>query len=407
MKKNALLCLLLTSYILGYSQSLNWTPIADYPHPSFWPASFMIGDDLYVSGGLVSSSPVVGTNDLQEYDPTTNTWTSKSSLPAGTNLYCASSFTINGMGYILNGQIVNGSYSTGLWQYNPTSDTWTAMAPFPGTPNYTASSFSIGPYGFLGLGYLPYTDSFYCYNSQTNIWYPIQTFPGAARQGAVAFVINGIAYVGLGGTQNGGIFVNHSDFYKYDTISNTWSAVASFPDTPRIDAQSFVMNGKGYVVAGMGSVGTDLTSVVWEYDPLANSWTQLNDFPISFRSGMGNGNNNYAVVGLGQNLAQNYTSQLWKTSSKANSVLEVSQDVQKIWFYNNIVHIQFLEPLQDDAIFSLHDVSGREIIKIVLQKGESKYEISTSTLNDGLYLYSMFSSTDMLLKSNGKVIVTH
>lgn len=60
------------------------------------------------------------------------TWVAKSQFPDNGKLG-ASCFIINGMGYIVGGGISLSpiTYSTETWQYNPNTDSWTSKAPFP------------------------------------------------------------------------------------------------------------------------------------------------------------------------------------------------------------------------------------------------------------------------------------
>lgn len=107
-------------------------------------------------------------------------------------------------------------------------------------------------------------------------WEKTTDFPGVPRTAPVAFTINGKGYVGTG---------SHSlaDFYAFDPTDETWAAVSNIPN-PRTGAIGFSINGKGYVMMGEDSLGYPLRDV-WEYDPIADTWTQKNDFPADGRYG--------------------------------------------------------------------------------------------------------------------------
>lgn len=127
-------------------------------------------------------------------------------------------------------------------------------------------------------------------------WVNLYTyFPGSPRGGAVCFVIDNKAYVGLGAnTRNTEDRERFLDFF-YATPNTggdgngtlKWSAegdVASMPkvnasgqNTARNGAVAFALNGKGYV--GTGYNGRTYLKDFWEYDPEANSWTQIADYP--------------------------------------------------------------------------------------------------------------------------------
>ena len=110
------------------------------------------------------------------------------------------------------------------------------------------------------------------------IWTPISPFPGANREGSVAFSIDRKGYVGLGLDPP---FLN--DFYEYDALTDQWTELDTFPGGARYNAIAFAIDGYGYV--GLGSTkGFDLKLFddMWRFDPVKKSWTQLNDFPISY-----------------------------------------------------------------------------------------------------------------------------
>ena len=67
----------------------------------------------------------------------------------------------------------------------------------------------------------------------------------------------------------------------------TWVNKNPFPDSARVNAGCFTINGKGYIVGGLVSVSPPTyTSQVWEYDPATDGWTRKTNFPYpSFLGG--------------------------------------------------------------------------------------------------------------------------
>jgi hypothetical protein len=366
----------------------------------------MIGNNFYTGSGTLSSS--VQVDDLYEYDSLSDSWLTKASIPGGVELAATSPFVINGKAYVCDGALPGSfNYNTTLWQYDPVADSWAAMDTFPGIPGYTATSFSIGPYGYMGLSYSPYFNTFYRYNSLTNVWDTIPPFPGEARQSASSFVINGVAYVGLGNNQNHNT-INCTDFYRYDTLSGRWSAIATFPGRSRRDCASFVLNGKGYIVGGIDSTSTYINNETWEYDPDADQWTQLNAFPqsgVRVGSYASNGST-FAIVGMGENSAFTPTDSMWKTSVITTSVTNVDQNVFKVWHSGNTVHISTQQPLSDAATFSLYDVSGKKVSDNILPKGEASFNIALGQFVSGMYIYNISSEGVNKATHNGKIILT-
>src|SRR5262245_33427913 len=97
-----------------------WIQKSTLPGPVRADASgFVIGDNIYVTCGTTSSSPL---NDLWEYSTLTDTWTQKASLPA-TARFGAAGFTAGLKGYVCCGK--NGTQMLAdLWQYDPQTDSW-------------------------------------------------------------------------------------------------------------------------------------------------------------------------------------------------------------------------------------------------------------------------------------------
>ena len=72
-----------------------------------------------------------------------------------------------------------------------------------------------------------------------------------------------------------------TNIYAYDPARNTWNAGIEIPAGRRRGGAGLVVyNGKFYVVAG-NTMGHNGGAVEWtdEYDPISNSWTELQDAP--------------------------------------------------------------------------------------------------------------------------------
>jgi len=156
-------------------------------------------------------------------------------------------------------------------------NTWTTIDDYPGVGRDDAVAFAIDGIGYVGTGsdYPLYYRDFAKYDPATGNWTPIDTFGGLERRNAIAFVIGGFAYVGLG--YGGNVDTGYSDFndmWKYDPIGDTWTQLNNFPAAGREGAIAFVIGSKAYVGSGGGND-------FWEYDPSGDSWTQLGNMPLS------------------------------------------------------------------------------------------------------------------------------
>ena len=156
-------------------------------------------------------------------------------------------FSISGKGYVTTGSDstleVAAKDFNDLWEYDPAVDQWTQKASLPAMPRAGAVGFSIGSYGYVGLGI---TDSnitmhkdFWRYDPGTDSWTQMADFGGSPRENAVAFVLLGKAYVTTGDTL-GGRCSRDKDVWQYDPANNAWVQKADFGGAARFLAAEIV-----------------------------------------------------------------------------------------------------------------------------------------------------------------------
>jgi hypothetical protein len=111
----------------------------------------------------------------------------------------------------------------------------------------------------------------------TGTWIQKAGFPGLPRANAATFSINNIGYVVSGISENGTLL---ADMYAYNPTADSWTQKASLPARGRQDAFGMTIGNKGYLIGGWDTTyGLNFLPDVWEYDPAADSWTRMNDFP--------------------------------------------------------------------------------------------------------------------------------
>ncbi|MCX6033312.1 MAG: S8 family serine peptidase [Chloroflexi bacterium] len=153
---------------------------------------------------------------VEEYDPATNTWTTKASMP--TPLSNVTAAVIGGKIYVPGGW--NDAISNLLQIYDPAADRWTAGASLP-----------------VGL------------------------------LGAAAVALDGQLYVLGGGTASSTV----NTCYRYDPASNQWAQCAAM-HTARVWPGAGTVAGKLYVGGGSDLSANDLNTLE-EYDPATDRWT--------------------------------------------------------------------------------------------------------------------------------------
>lgn len=192
-----------------------WTTLAPMPTPEDGAAAASINGQLYVVGGITQAVTNNPRNAiLQVYDPTTNTWATKASMP--TARAGAEAVAINGQLYVVGGTTDNTSsgYTGALEVYDPATDTWTSKAPMP-TP----------------------------------------------RQVFAANAVNGQLFA-IGGDPGGGVAqtaVNE----VYDPSTDTWTTAAPMP-TARYEMASGVIGTTIFVVGGATGFGNGVQQTVNE-----------------------------------------------------------------------------------------------------------------------------------------------
>ena len=216
-------------------------------------------------------------------------------------------------------------------------NTWTKKASFGGLKRARGIAFSIGDYGYVGMGEdtVEMTNNdLWRYDPVFDVWSQMMTLPGSTRRNASATTIGDKGYVGMGADSSvafTGVIL--ADWWEYDPIANGWTQKADYPGGYDIFnntglqgiyfATAFNIGTKGYVCGGkMGSdfYGTDL----WEYDPLLDSWTRLADFPGGDRyqmSSFGVEGKGYVGMGIDHDL---YRKDWWEYDPNLDSWTQAS-----------------------------------------------------------------------------------
>ena len=135
-----------------------WTRRADMPTARFSLATSVVNDKIYAIGGLYwDNANSIGTrySKVEEYDPATDTWTTKAPLPTPTN--DPATVVVNDKIYVIGGV---GAYSeepgaetyflSDVMRYDPSSDTWSKEGNLKVTRTALAASVVAGRIYVLG-----------------------------------------------------------------------------------------------------------------------------------------------------------------------------------------------------------------------------------------------------------------
>jgi N-acetylneuraminic acid mutarotase len=275
----------------------------DSTNGRFAGIGFSIGSKGYM--GLGDGNDGTFYSDLFQYDPATNSWTQMASCPAA--LAVAVCMVINNIAYVGLGQTGIVQNSNAWFAYDPSTNTWTRKADFPGVGRPLAIGIAMGNIGLVGLGVdkdgLPYSD-IWIYDPTADSWTqkkdfvasPIPHFPVGFSLDNKTALVTGTDYY-----QNGVAPVNV--MYQYDPVADSWTPKQWRPGYPMEQPSTMVINGNGYVMAG----GEE----DWMYQSSTDTWTQI-PFFTARKGGAAFVIGNTGYFGNGSGLYQNAMTDLWQ-----------------------------------------------------------------------------------------------
>ncbi|MEI9919910.1 MAG: galactose oxidase [Bacteroidota bacterium] len=154
---------------------------------------------------------------------------------------------------------------------------WIRTTPFKGSRRSGAVSFVIGNKSYIGLGFNgdSYFTDIYEYDLDLGFWKTMTPFPGVTRERAVAFAIGSKAYIGLGYNRDQ-TTQELADFWEFDPAANTWTQLKDFGGSARYNSVSFVIDESAYV--GLGNDGSNYLGDFWQYNPVDDSWTEVTSY---------------------------------------------------------------------------------------------------------------------------------
>lgn len=278
--KKILTLFIIGSTVLSSAQD-TWQQMDSVNGPSKGScAAFVIDGEGYVIGGLDDFG---FKRKMYSYNPLQNDWDDELSLGgtngSGLDRASATSFSINGKGYVCLGQGQTNPYFKDLWEYNEETQSWTQKADFIGSARRQAIGFAIDDFGYVGTGQdaSGLRNDFYKYDPLTNTWEQLNDFPGTPRRQAVGFAMGGEGYVGTG---DDGVLRN--DFWMYVPSTDTWIQQANFPGTARAGATGWGVFPTAFIATGE-DLNFEYKKDVWEYNYFTNTWVQRADLPGSAR----------------------------------------------------------------------------------------------------------------------------
>jgi subtilisin family serine protease len=269
-----------TPNLLLYSKlatSSSWVVRGALPSARRGFAMAATNGSLYAIGGSNSANAVLKT--VQAYSPSTNSWTTKASLPA-VRQAGNGAVAINGIIYLPGGHDATNALTKTLYAYNSSTNSWSSKTPLPVFGSCGGSAVIAGKiYVFSGCtrsgtGAQVPAAFLHRYDPSTNTWTALHPAPASHFQPFVG-AIAGKLYV-VGGNTASNTATGRLDVY--DPATNSWTTRAPMP-TVRVAASGSAIGGKLVVIGGRN--GTTYLSTVEAYDPVANSWSSRSSMPTA------------------------------------------------------------------------------------------------------------------------------
>ncbi len=255
----------------AHPATATWTDKAVEPVRTYFHAAASDGSYLYILGGSsYDGANFVDVNNLQRYNPATDTWTQLATPTGVTSITSAAACAMNGKIYVFGGQ-VNGSYSPGVLIYTIAANSWSNGPAHSGAgyiwasavcDPHTNQAFAIG-----GLTVGPDSNQIRIFNAATNTWAADGTPLSGTIYSAAAGLLVGGRIIVTAGYFNA---VGSTATFIYSISGNTWTPGTNISDVATNAASGVGADGKFYVAGG--NAGGGATDNVQVYDPISATW---------------------------------------------------------------------------------------------------------------------------------------
>lgn len=254
--------------------------------------------NIYVVGGYDGTGPSTGfKNNLELYNPLTDSWSEKNPAPVGRNSMGFTFDQFNGKFYAAGG--FNEGYFSDLYEYAPTTDTWTQKASF----TYPRAFFELVTaqneklYAIGGQDGSPtLVSAVEEYNPTTDSWTTKTSLPTPRTGPGVIAATNGKIYV-IGGHTGDGTGLGLVE--EYNPTTDSWTTKNSMP-TGRSNF-GLTLNAHGTFYAIGGFISSLKTDAVEEYNPYTDTWISKTSIPTAtaqLATTLGNDNEVHVIGGI-------------------------------------------------------------------------------------------------------------
>jgi N-acetylneuraminic acid mutarotase len=226
---------------------------------------------LYFIGGIAKES-MSSTGAVDEYDPSRNTWTSKTAMP--TSRASAAAVELNDCIYVLGGREGSSVLAT-VEKYDPAGDSWSACVSMPTARWYLMAAAVNGKiYAFGGIAGIgnarTVLDVVEVYDPTKDSWTSLPAMPTGDSNAGVAAIGEKIYLVGgrlKAGSSSG---LSTAKVFVYDVVTGKWDTETSL-NQARTGLEACAIGGNIFAIGG-ASEGTSFSSIE-VLGPEAGEWS--------------------------------------------------------------------------------------------------------------------------------------
>lgn len=260
--------------------STSWQSRRALPAPQQETAVLELGGKVYVLGGLSADNRVLVAVNV--YDPSADTWSAARPLPEP--LHHVNAAVTAGRIWVV-GALRETSFTAvgSVWSFDPSTNEWTPRSSMPaGTERGSSAVAAIGDDVYVagGLRNGSVAD-FSRYDTKNDTWESLPALPTARDHGG------GAAFGGLFYAFAGRSSALDGRVDAFDPATKTWSSRTTLP-TSRAGFALAVREGRAYLFGGEGNANdpAGMFSDVEAYDFASDAWTKLAPMKTA-RHGMG------------------------------------------------------------------------------------------------------------------------
>ncbi len=250
-----------------------WVEKTSMPTARAYLCGAEVNGKIYLFGGIKDLSGH-NSDDVESYDPDTDTWTMKNKMPG--KIFGQVAVELNGELYVFGGRtgdLFNGTTLKYTYLYDPSTDSWTRKADMPGPRAFMAASVINEKIYIIGGSTSGFYGSFLVqmYDPIFDTWMAKASLE-IGRAYSTSNVYNGKIYVIGGGTSStDAAGTAYPNFDIYEPLNDSWAPMKDIPQA-RIGHGSAILNGKLYICGGFTSDNIELKDLN-EYDFNNDNWT--------------------------------------------------------------------------------------------------------------------------------------